>query len=94
MGQGLTKIDAWDVDYVFLHVRQRFACLKKNKAQKFFEKTFATVDDVAKHIYTSITKRKLYIIKQPDAKAVWWLKRHFPNFYRSPLSYEYKHGII
>ncbi|MEJ5361995.1 MAG: SDR family oxidoreductase [Spirochaetota bacterium] len=74
-----------------------FTCTDKRQeilAQKFFEKTYATVDDVAKHIYTSITKRKLYIITQPDAKAVWWLKRHFPNFYTSLLSYGYKHGII
>ncbi|MCX8124204.1 MAG: SDR family NAD(P)-dependent oxidoreductase [Spirochaetes bacterium] len=63
-------------------------------AQKFFEKTFATADDVAEHIYTSIVRQKLYIITQPDAKVVWWLKRHFPYFYSSLLSYVYKHGII
>lgn len=63
-------------------------------AQKFFEKTFATADDVAEHMYTSIARQKLYIITQPDAKMVWWLKRHFPRLYAQFLSFAYRHGII
>ncbi|NMB64850.1 MAG: SDR family NAD(P)-dependent oxidoreductase [Spirochaetes bacterium] len=63
-------------------------------AQKFFEKSFATVDDVAKHIIHSISREKLYIITQPDAKAVWWVKRHFPNFYARILSFAYRRGIV
>ncbi|MDH7553211.1 MAG: hypothetical protein QHH74_06120 [Spirochaetota bacterium] len=35
-----------------------------------------------------------YIITQPDAKAVWWVKRHFPNFYARILSFAYRRGIV
>ena len=63
-------------------------------AQKFFEKTFATVDDVAKHIMQSICRKKLYSIPQPDAKLVWWFKRHFPNLYAGILSFIYRRGVV
>ena len=63
-------------------------------ARKFFEKSFATAREVAEHIIQSIAKQKLYIITQPDAKAVWWCKRHFPNFFAKLLSYGYRHNII
>lgn len=74
-----------------------FTCTDRRQeilAQKFFEKSFATVDDVAEHIIQSIAKKKLYIITQPDAKAVWWFKRHFPSLYAKILSFVYRRGII
>jgi short-subunit dehydrogenase len=79
------------------NLMDNFTCTDRRQeilAQKFFEKTFATVDDVAEHILQSIAKKKLYIITQPDAKAVWWFKRHFPILYAKVLSFAYKRGII
>ena len=63
-------------------------------AQKFFERTYASAEDVAKHILCSISKKKFYIIKQPDGKLIWWCKRFFPEIYFKQLSWIYRKGLF
>lgn len=63
-------------------------------AKKFFDNSIATAEEVAAHIIKSISKKRFYIIKQPDGKFIWWAKRHFPEIYWKILSYVYSRGIF
>lgn len=63
-------------------------------AQKFFEHSSATAEEVASHIIKNISRKRFYIIKQMDGKFVWWTKRHFPELYFNKLSFIYRKGIF
>ena len=66
---------------------------QKTMADAFFSKSRVTAEDVARHIFKSVNKNKLYVITQADGKFVWMTKRFFPNTYFRVLSWGYKRGL-
>ncbi len=63
-------------------------------ARKFFEHAYASAEDIAEHIIQCISKRKFYIIKQPDGKFIWRFKRLFPELYFKFISFSYRKGLL
>ncbi len=63
-----------------------------NMASSFFEKSKVTAEDVARHAYNCAEKKKFYAICQIDGKAIWLMKRLFPESYLRISGYIYKKG--
>ncbi|MGQ9842468.1 MAG: SDR family oxidoreductase [Spirochaetota bacterium] len=58
-------------------------------AQKFFDHSLSTAEDVATPVIKHISEKRFFIIKQIDGKIIWWFKRHFPELYFKCLSFFY-----
>lgn len=58
-------------------------------AQKFFDHSPATAEEVAFNIIILTSKKRFLIIKLIDGKIIWWFKRHFPELYFKGLSFIY-----
>lgn len=65
-----------------------------NMAGSFFEKSKVTAEDVARHAYTCAEKNKFYAVRQIDGKAVWFMKRLFPEIYLRVSARIYKKGVF
>lgn len=63
-------------------------------AKTFFDKSLCEAEDVSRHIIECVRKRKLYALKQIDAKFVWRFKRLFPEAYYKILSFVYSRGYM
>jgi len=63
-----------------------------NMAGSFFEKSKVTAEDVARHAYKCVEKKKFYAICQADGKAVWLMKRLFPESYLRVSAFINKKG--
>jgi NAD(P)-dependent dehydrogenase (short-subunit alcohol dehydrogenase family) len=65
-----------------------------NMAGAFFEKSKVTAEDVARHTYRCVEKKKFYAICQMDGKALWLMKRLFPETYLRVSGFIYKTKIF
>ncbi len=63
---------------------------QRKLAQKMFDKSLATVEDVSRDIIKSIEKNKLYVITQWDGKILWFFKRLSPLLFYKFMSVYYK----
>lgn len=63
-------------------------------ARAFFDKSYNTAEEVAKHALRRADKKRLYLIKQIDGKFVWYSKRFFPEMYHKSVSWLYKTGLF
>ncbi len=63
-------------------------------AQKFFDKSRASVDDISRDVLKAIEKNKMYVITQWDGKILWFFKRICPSLFYSVLSWGYKKNIF
>ena len=54
---------------------------QRKMANKFFERSKATAEQVAHHAVKTMMKDRLYSIYQMDGKFVWLMKRLFPETY-------------
>jgi NAD(P)-dependent dehydrogenase (short-subunit alcohol dehydrogenase family) len=61
-------------------------------ASSFFEKSKVTAEDVARQAYHCAEKKKFYAICQSDGKAIWFMKRLFPETYLRLSAFIYKKG--
>jgi NAD(P)-dependent dehydrogenase (short-subunit alcohol dehydrogenase family) len=64
------------------------------RANAFFKLSLGTAEGVSRKIIRSISKNRLYVIPQPDAKMYWFLKRHTPNFYSKMMTFLFGRGIL
>lgn len=67
---------------------------QRNLAQGFFNKSIMSVEAVARCIIRSISRNKMYILPQIDAKYMWWSKRHTPRLYLKASAFIYKKGLV
>lgn len=63
-------------------------------AQKFFDRSHVSAEEIARHTIRNMSKKHFYIIKQPDGKLIWWFKRHVPEWYSKLLSFIYRKGYF
>lgn len=63
-------------------------------ANALFDKSWCEAEDVSRHIIKRVRKRKLYALKQIDAKFAWRFKRLFPEAYYKMLGFVYKRGYM
>ncbi len=63
-----------------------------NMASTFFEKSKVTAEEVARHAYKCVEKKKFYAICQTDGRFIWLMKRLFPESYLRISGYIYKKG--
>jgi len=49
-----------------------------------------TADDIVDDVMKAVTKDRLYVITQPDARWGWRLKRFFPELYPKVIGYFYR----
>lgn len=63
-------------------------------ANAFFEKSLCTAEDVSRHIVKRVKKRKLYAIKQFDARFFWLFKRLFPETYYKFMGFVYSRRYL
>lgn len=67
---------------------------QRNLAQGFFNKSIMSVEAVARCIIRSVSRNKMYILPQIDAKYMWWSKRHTPRLYLKASAFIYKKGLV
>lgn len=67
---------------------------QRKMAEKFFEKSSTSAEQVACHVIRSIEKNRMYVITQLDGKFMWFSKRHFPEMYHKVAGYIYKKGYM
>jgi len=53
------------------------------------QRSSVTADDIVDDLMSAISKNRLYVITQSDAKWGWRLKRFFPEFYTRVIAYLY-----
>lgn len=64
-------------------------------ADAFFNRfSFGTIESVTKKTMKAIQKNKLYVIPQPDAKIVRFLKRMTPQIHHDFTGFLYSRGIM
>lgn len=68
--------------------------IQRIRAEKFFEKSKSSAEKVAEDIISAIEKNRFYVLSQSDGKAMWRLKRYFPELYFKVSSYIYNKGYI
>lgn len=67
---------------------------QRNLAQGFFNKSIMSVEAVARCIIRSVSRNRMHILPQIDAKYMWWSKRHFPWLYFKTSAFIYKKGLV
>jgi len=65
---------------------------QRSMANNFFAKTKTSSGMIADHIMKSVSKGRLYSIQQSDGKALWFLKRHCPEWFFKFFAWSYKKG--
>ncbi len=75
---------------------QLFSAAKEQEklVTTLFSKATFTAEKVAKCAIKGIKKKKLFIIPQFDAKALWVFKRWFPEFYFKFFHFLFKRSLI
>jgi NAD(P)-dependent dehydrogenase (short-subunit alcohol dehydrogenase family) len=63
-------------------------------AESFFQKARTSSEKVARHVMSSIRKRRLYVITQADGKFIWYMKRLNPNMLYRIIAWGYCRGIF
>ncbi len=64
-------------------------------ANAFFEKmSFGTTESVSRATLKAISKNRLYVLPQPDAKLAWFMKRMTPHTFYKVNGFLYSHGIL
>lgn len=67
---------------------------QRKMANKFFERSKATAEQVAHHAVKTMMKDRLYSIYQMDGKFVWLMKRLFPETYYNVIRKGYSKKSI
>lgn len=63
-------------------------------AKRFFERSKASAELIARHIIRGIEKNRFYVIPQREGRFIWWIKRRMPEQYLRMAAWIYKHGIF
>ena len=66
---------------------------QRQLAERFFEKSRCTAEDVARHTYWAVKRDTFYVLPQADAKLVWLVKRLAPELYVKGMAWGYKMGL-
>lgn len=66
---------------------------QRKMAQRFFDQSKSTAQEVAYHILKGIKQNRFYIIPQKEGKFVWRFKRWFPEYYLKKGAKEYTKRI-
>lgn len=59
-------------------------------ASAFIAKSLCTAEDVSRHVIRSISKNRLYVVTQPDARFYWLMKRLMPQTFYSIMGWVYR----
>lgn len=67
---------------------------QKKIAERFFETSKMTAEEVARHAVKGIERGRFYIIAQRDGKSSWLFKRLFPELFHKAVALIYKKGYF
>lgn len=67
---------------------------QRRMADRFFEKSSVTPEEIARHTIKSVERNRFYVITQRDGRFMWHMKRWFPELYFKVFSYIYRKGYF